>query len=83
DYNPIGLATFTATRSPISFADEAKAQFSAGRLDDAIKAYQKAIVLEPTRIDYYIQLARIQVYADKAKDAVKTASDAILIDPKN
>ena len=77
------LPTSTATRSPNSYAEEAKEQFSLGRLDNAVQAYQKAIELESTRIDYWIQLTRVQVYADKPKDAVKSAQTAILIDPKN
>ena len=77
------LPTSTATRSPISYAEEAKEQFSLGRLDNAVLAYQKAIQLESTRIDYWIQLARVQVYANKRKDGVKSAQTAILIDPKN
>ena len=77
------LPTSTATRSPISYAEEAKEQFSLGRLENAVQAYQKAIELESTRIDYWIQLTRVQVYADKPKDAVKSAQTAILIDPKN
>lgn len=77
------LPTATATRSPASYSEEAQAQFSAGRLKEAIAAYQNAIELDPTRVDYWIQLARIQVYADHPADGLESASRAVLIAPEN
>lgn len=77
------VATATATRNPISYSEEAEKQFSAGRLKEAIAAYQRAIQLDPNRVDYHIKLARIQVYADQPEEAVKTAEDAILLEPQN
>lgn len=78
-----GVATATATRSPQSYSEEAEKQFSAGQLNQAIAAYGKAIELEPKRVDYWIKLARIQVYADQAEEAVTTVETAILLDPTN
>src|SRR5262245_36539550 len=59
---PPMVATPTATRSPTSYSEEAEKQFSAGQLKEAITAYEKATQLDPTRADYWIKLARIQVY---------------------
>jgi tetratricopeptide (TPR) repeat protein len=80
---PPGIATATSTRSPTSYSEEAEKQFSAGRLREAIAAYQEAIKRDPKRVDYWIQLARIQVYADQSEDAVETAQSAILLEPEN
>jgi len=80
---PVGQPTPTLTRSPDSYGAEAEKQFSAGQLNQAIGAYQKALEQDPKRIDYYIKLARIQVYADKASDAVETAKTAVYLDPNN
>lgn len=77
------VPTATATRSPQSYSEEAEKQFSAGQLNQAISAYQKAIGQDPTRIEYHIKLARIQVYARKIKDAIETAKTAVFIDPNN
>lgn len=80
---PPGIPTATATRSPQSFSEEAEKQFSAGQLEQAVEAYERAIEADPLRIEYRIRLARIQVYAGQAEAAVTTATDAILLDPNN
>jgi tetratricopeptide (TPR) repeat protein len=80
---PIGVATPTATRSPQSYGEEAEKQFSAGQLKQAIAAYERAIEQDPKRIDYWIRLARIQVYAQQAEEAVKSAEKAVFLDPNN
>jgi tetratricopeptide (TPR) repeat protein len=83
DVQPLFVATPTATRSPASYAEEAQKQFSAGRLKDAINAYQKAIELDPQNADYWIKLARIQVYAKQPQEGVTSAETAILREPEN
>jgi tetratricopeptide (TPR) repeat protein len=78
---PPFLPTPTATRSPISYAEEAEAQFAAGRLPDAIAAYQEAIRADPRNVDYHVALARLQVYNREPEAALETANTAILINP--
>jgi len=80
---PILVPTATATRNPVSYSQEAETQFSAGQLNKAITAYQKAIELDSERVEYWIRLARIQVYADQSEEAVKTAERARLLAPEN
>lgn len=77
------IPTPTATRSPAAYGEQALAQFSAGQLKAAIESYQSALELEPTRADYWIQLARIQVYASQAGEGVNSAKNAILREPEN
>ncbi|MEK7324151.1 MAG: tetratricopeptide repeat protein [Chloroflexota bacterium] len=83
EVQPLFVPTPTATRNPVSYSEEAETQFSAGQLDKAIEAYQSAIALDPTRVDYHIRLARIQVYAGQPEEAVKTAEKARLLAPEN
>jgi len=81
--SPPGVPTATTTRSPQSYSEEAEKQFSAGQLDKAIDAYLRATQEDPKRIENWIRLARIQVYAQKQEDAVKSAEKAVFIDPNN
>jgi tetratricopeptide (TPR) repeat protein len=83
EITPPMVATPTSTRSPTSYSEEAEKQFSAGQLNDAITAYERATQLDPTRADYWIRLARIQVYADDPESAVTSAQTAILLEPEN
>ncbi len=78
---PPFVPTPTATRSPISHAEEAEAQFASGNLPAAITAYQQAIQNDPTNLDYYVALARLQVYNDDPAAALETANAAIAINP--
>jgi tetratricopeptide (TPR) repeat protein len=64
-FNP----TPTPTRSPESYILAAQAYFAAGKLDDpasdqdAIGAYQQALVIDPNNADVWAELARIQTYS--------------------
>ncbi len=81
--DPIGLPTPTATRTALSFAEEAEAAFSAGNIPESIIAYQQAVQIEPDNVDYLIQLARYQVYGDFVDEAVETAKTATFLDDSN
>ncbi len=65
------LPTPTPTRMAQSYIQEAQAYFIAGKLDDpssdndAIKAYQKAMLVEPGNGSVLAELARIQTYSSK------------------
>jgi tetratricopeptide (TPR) repeat protein len=60
---PLLLPTPTPTRTSASHAEEGRAQFSAGRLDAAIEAYQSAVEVAPQAAEPAAELARIQAYS--------------------
>src|SRR5713226_7803272 len=62
---PLFVPTAQPTRVAQSYADEAEAQFAAGNLNAAIKAYQKATQAEPKNLEYMVALARIQIFAEQ------------------
>lgn len=80
---PLFEPTVAPTRLPQTFADEGEAQFAAGRLKEAMAAYQQARVADPKNLDYAVALARIQIYAEDYEGALKTAEDALLIAPND
>ena len=60
---PLFLATPTATRTSASHAEEGRTQFSAGRLQAAIDAYQSAAAVSPQEARLWAELARAQTYS--------------------
>jgi len=60
---PLLLATPTPTRTSASHAEEGRTNFSAGRLRDAIQAYQRAVAVAPQDARLGAELARIQAYS--------------------
>lgn len=79
--SPPFVPTPTATRSAVSFAQEAEAHFSSGKIDAAIKAYGHATQSDPNDPANWIALARLQVYANMPEDALKSADTAVMINP--
>lgn len=75
--------TPTPTRSPLSWAEEAKAQFAAGDFKAAISAYKNALAIEARNVDYLVGLARVQVFDQQYDAAVTTAEDAIFVAPES
>ena len=73
--------TATPTRNPISWAEEAKARFSAGRFTEAILAYQRALEIDSKNVDYWVGLARSQIFAEQYVDALESSRSAILAAP--
>ena len=77
-------APSTPTRSAVSWAEEGKAFFDAGRLTESIAAYQKAASVDSKNAQLWTELARIQTYssalllstADKQK-RMQEAQDSI------
>ncbi|HSM71361.1 MAG TPA: tetratricopeptide repeat protein [Anaerolineales bacterium] len=63
EIKPLFLPTPTPTRSANSHALEGDANFTAGKLDDAILAYQEALVVNPNSAETWAKLARIQIYS--------------------
>jgi tetratricopeptide (TPR) repeat protein len=63
EIQPLFLPTPTPTRSADSHALEGDANFTAGKLDDAILAYQDALGVNPNSAETWAKLARIQIYS--------------------
>src|ERR1051325_254493 len=80
---PLFIPTSTATRTSRSWAEEGEAQFSAGKLKEAIAAYRKATEVDTQNVDYWVALARIEIYAQVYPDALKDAETALLVAPNS
>jgi tetratricopeptide (TPR) repeat protein len=93
-FNP----TPTPTRSSQSYILAAQAYFAAGKLDDpnsdqdAIGAYQQALLVDPSNADAWAELARIQTYSsstlstdqerlDRLQEALASAEKAVELAP--
>jgi tetratricopeptide (TPR) repeat protein len=62
---PLLLPTPFPTRTANSYVEEAKAYFSAGNMDKAIEAYEKAVNVDPESGHLLAELARIQTYSSE------------------
>src|SRR5574337_481202 len=60
---PLFIPTPTVTRVPSSYAEEAEQWFAAGKLATAIPVYLEAVQRDPQNVDYWVAIARIQIYA--------------------
>ncbi|MBF8284184.1 MAG: hypothetical protein HW378_3099, partial [Anaerolineales bacterium] len=80
---PLFIPTPTATRVPSSYAEEAEALFAAGKLATAVPVYLEAVQRDPKNVDYWVALARIQIYGKQYAEALESAGNALLIAPNN
>lgn len=78
-----GVFTPTPTRNPESYIAEAEQLFREGKLLQAADAYQSAIRSNPSDIQTYITLARIQVFLGQNAEAQVNAENALLLNPNN
>ena len=83
DIQPLFLPTPTPTRAADSYALEGDANFTAGKLDAAILAYQEAVRVDPNNAATWAKLARIQTYSsaflitnEQKKERLLTALDS-------
>ncbi len=92
DIKPLFQPTPTPTRFALSYALEGDAQFTAGKLEDAITAYREAAKVDPANAQLLAQLARIQIYSSamlvkdetiKARlaEALSSAEQAVALAP--
>lgn len=94
------MPTPTPTRMPQSYILEAQAYFNAGKLDDpstdqdAIGAYQNALVVDPNNAMVWAELARIQAYSssllstdqerlEQLQDALRSIEQAVELAPED
>lgn len=70
---PVSTIVPTATRNAVSFAEEGEALFSAGKLEQAIEAYHKAFVIDPTNVDYGVAEVRALIYDRQLVKALEQA----------
>lgn len=80
---PLFIPTPTATRLPRSYAEEAEAQFAAGNLATAVYVYQKALEGDAQNVDYWVALARIQIYDQHYAEALESGGTALLVAPNS
>ena len=92
DIQPLFLATPTPTRTVDSYILQGDAYFTAGNLDAAILAYQRAVDVNPNNAGTWTKLSRIQTYStaflitnDEKKarllEAVDSANKAVELAP--
>lgn len=85
-------STPTPTRFAVSYALEGDAQFTAGKLEDAITAYREAAKGDPSNAQLVAQLARIQIYSSamlvkdatikaRLEEALVSAEQAVALAP--
>lgn len=73
--------TPTVTRSPLSWAEEARAQFAAGKFTGAVEAYVMALTIEPKNVDYWIGRARAEIFDQQYAAGLQSAEAAVLLEP--
>ncbi len=94
EIKPLFQPTPTPTRFSLSYALEGDANFTAGKLEDAITAYREAAKVDPNNAQLLAQLARIQIYSSamlvkdetiKARlaEALSSAQQAVDLAPDN
>jgi tetratricopeptide (TPR) repeat protein len=90
----LALTTAVAIQTPAAAAgrDQGDAKYyfligryleGAGKVDEAVAAFKKAIELEPTSAEPRAELAGLYARQDKAREAVDAAEDALKVAPKN
>jgi len=80
---PLFLPTAAPTRIPETYADEGEAWFAAGKLIQAIAAYDKATRADQKNVDYWVAKSRIEIYAERYEDALESAETAQFIAPND
>ena len=81
--NPLFIPTPTATRDPQSYIEEADQLSNEGKYLQAVEVYQGAINANPTNIQNYLKIARLQIYTNQLEQAQVNAQNAILLDNSN
>jgi len=81
---PVPLVpTATATRDPEAIINEARAYFEEGNLQRSIETYKLAVLVDVSRANTYIELARVQILVGEYEAAQTSAQNALLLSPDN
>jgi tetratricopeptide (TPR) repeat protein len=94
DIQPLFQPTAIPTRSVESYALEGDANFSAGKVEAAITAYQNALDVDPNNSEIWWKLSRIQTYSStflttnaqkklRLQDALQSAVKAVELAPED
>lgn len=68
---------------PVRLRTLALAQIAAGRQDDALASFERAVVLKPDYADAWISLARYLVDLERPREAMAAAREATLLAPQD
>lgn len=71
------------TRSSASYAASAALLARDGDVTEAIDAYEQAIQLDGTRVEYYLPLVGLLVSVERPEEALDWAEQAIILAPEN
>ncbi len=77
---PLFVPTPTPTRNPQSYAQEAEAYLSEGRVGLAMESYADAIKADPQELSNYLTLAKLQIYSGDYEAARVNAENALMLD---
>jgi tetratricopeptide (TPR) repeat protein len=80
---PLFIPTPTPTRSPASFLSDAQGYVKQGKYIQAVAAFEQAIQSDPTNINTYLDLARLEVLNGDYEKALDIASKALLLNNNN
>jgi tetratricopeptide (TPR) repeat protein len=94
DIQPLFQPTAIPTRSVESYALEGDANFSAGKVEAAITAYQNALNVNPNNAEIWWKLSRIQTYSStylittdqkkiRLQEALQSAKKAVELAPED
>jgi tetratricopeptide (TPR) repeat protein len=94
DIQPLFQPTGIPTRSVESYALEGDANFSAGKVEAAITAYQNALKVDPNKAEIWWKLSRIQTYSStylitnaqkklRLQEALQSAKKAVELTPED
>ncbi len=73
--------TPTPTPAPEALIEEARDLFQRGRIEAAIRTYQRAILLRPKQAAWHWELARVQALVGQLEAALTSAANALLLNP--
>jgi tetratricopeptide (TPR) repeat protein len=80
---PLFIPTPTPTHSPESYINQAQQLYNEGKLNQAIEAYQEAILVNPNNPALYVTLARLQAFVGDYDAAIENTQNALLKNPNN
>ena len=71
------------TRSAASYAASAALLERDGEIGDAIDAYEDAIMLDNSRVEFYLPLIDLLIVTNQPEEALKWAQQAVVLAPEN